>query len=218
MTTTDLSDPRAFFETLQHDLGPKAKPEYLVYRPREVILEESAPVRRMLIVRHGEVAAWSGGKHVCDYIADKEARHGSLPILSASDYCYSSGSTYTYVAAEHVEILAIDTRVLIDMGKKRTALALLRNMILFSDMGAKLREKIAEEYARTELACFAPDLPESALLRDDPETNEKHYLDFALRALGELTIGRMMRSDHRSTAIVALKRPEKRLRTTTIKE
>jgi len=44
----DLTDPQAFFTMLAHDLGPKAKPEYLAYRAGETILEECAPVRRML--------------------------------------------------------------------------------------------------------------------------------------------------------------------------
>src|SRR6187551_338310 len=86
----DSTDPQAFFRNLTHDLGPKAKPEYLAYRPREVILEESAPVRRMLMVRHGSVIASSNGKHVCRYIADPANRYGNLPVLSATDYCYSS--------------------------------------------------------------------------------------------------------------------------------
>ena len=205
--TLDLSDPQTFFETLTHDLGPKARPEYLVYRPGETIVEEAAPVRRMLIVRHGDVTLTVRGERVCTYVADQQQRFGALPILSASDYCYSSGSSYTYVAATHVEILAIDTRVLIDMGKKRTALALLRNMVLFSDMGVPLRGKLADEFARTGIAGFNPEMPEDLILRHDAHLHEKSYLDFALRALGDLTIGRMVRSDHPSTAIAPLKRP-----------
>ncbi len=203
----EIKDPHAFFESLTHDLGPKAKPEYQAYREGEVILEECAPVRRMLIVRYGDVAVTAGGRHVCRYIADQSKRSGALPILSASDYCYSSGSTYTYLAETHVEILAIDTRVLIDMGKKRTTLTLLRNLILFSDMGARLREKIAEEFERTGLPCFSPTLPEDKVLRYEPAAFEEYYLDFALRVMGELTIGRMVRSDCPSTAIAALPRP-----------
>ncbi|HTK60022.1 MAG TPA: hypothetical protein VL283_02350 [Candidatus Baltobacteraceae bacterium] len=203
----DSTDPQAFFKNLTHDLGPKAKPEYLAYRPREVILEESAPVRRMLMVRHGDIVALTGGAQVCRYIADPAARSGSLPILSATDYCYSSGSTYTYVAETSVEIMTIDTRVLIDMGKRRTTFVLLRNLVLFSDMGARLREKIAEEFDRTGLPCFDPALPEDMVLRLDPQRYEKDYLDFALRVMGELTIGRMVRSDYPSTAITALPRP-----------
>jgi len=203
----DITDPREFFECLVHDLGPKAKPEYLAYRPGEVILEESAPVRRMLLVRHGSVIASSNGKHVCRYIADPANRYGNLPVLSATDYCYSSGSSYAYVAETDVEIMTIDTRILIDMGKRRTNLVLFRNLVLFSDMGKKLREKIAEEFDRTGLVCFGPDVPEKDVLRYHPAAFEEYYLDFALRVMGELTIGRMVRSDHPSTAIVALERP-----------
>src|SRR5687768_8463340 len=176
----DITDPRAFFKTLVHDLGPKAAPSYLAFRPGEVIMEECAPVNRMLIVRHGDVEARTAGKHVCTYIADQKARFDTLPILSASDYCYNSGSSYTYVAQTHVEILAIDTRVLIDMGKRDTILVLLRNLILFSDMGARLREKIAEEFERTGLVCFDPNQPESKILRHEPHAFEEYYRDFAL--------------------------------------
>lgn len=204
--TGDSKDPQAFFKNLTHDLGPKAKPEYLAYRPGEIILEESAPVRRMLMVRYGSVLATTNGKFNCRYITDPAASSGSLPILSATDYCYSSGSSYTYVAETPVEIVTIDTRVLIDMGKRRTTFVLLRNLVLFSDMGARLREKIKEEHDRTELPCFDPALPEDQVLRYEPRTYEKDYLDFALRVMGELTIGRMVRSDHPSTAIAALPR------------
>jgi len=203
----DLTDPRAFFETLTHDLGPKARPEYLAYRPGEVILEESAPVRRMLLVRHGDVAAMSNGRRVSTYIAEPANRYGNLPVLSATDYCYSSGSSYTYVAETSVETMTIDTRVLIDMGKRNTNLVLFRNLVLFSDMGAALRKKITEEFERTGLMCFSPEVPEEDLLRYHPSVFEEYYLDFAHRVMGELTIGRMVRSDHPSTAIVALERP-----------
>lgn len=202
-----IFDPRAFFETLTHDLGSRAKPEYLAYRPGQVIMEESAPVRRMLLVRHGDVAAFSNGRRVCTYIADPGDRFGAIPILSASDYCYSSGSSYEYVAETDVEIMTIDTRVLIDMGKRRTTLVLLRNLVLFSDMGARLREMIEEEFERTGLVCFNPALAEAKILRYEPQAFEEYYLDFALRAMGELTVGRMVRSDCPSTAILALKRP-----------
>lgn len=203
----DLTDPQAFFRILTHDLGPKAKPEYLTYHAGETILEECAPVRRMLIVRHGDVEARSAGRRVCTYIADRDSRFDALPILSASDYCYSSGSSYDYVALTHVEILAIDTRVLIDMGKRDTVLVLLRNLVLFSDMGAKLREMIAQEFDRTGLICFNPKLSEEEILRLEPHTFEEYYRDFALRAMADLTVGRMARSDYPSTAITALPRP-----------
>jgi|GEM_PF-3760359 len=203
----DLTDPQAFFTMLAHDLGPKAKPEYLAYRAGETILEECAPVRRMLLVRHGDVVATVNGRHDCRYIADPKLRYDTLPILSATDYCYNSGSSYTYVAETAVEILTIDTRILIDMGKRKTNLVLFRNLVLFSDMGAVLRKKIADEFDRTGLMCFNPEVPEECLLRYHPAVFEEYYLDFALRVMGELTIGRIVRSDHPSTAIVALERP-----------
>jgi signal-transduction protein with cAMP-binding, CBS, and nucleotidyltransferase domain len=205
--TGEITDPQAFFKNLTHDLGPKARPEYLAYRPGEVILEESAPVRRMLMVRYGDVVASTGDKMICRYISDHAARGGSLPILSATDYCYSSGSSYTYVAETDVEIMTIDTRILIDMGKRKTNLVLFRNLVLFSDMGVKLRQMIAEEFERTGLMCFSPEVSEEDILRYHPTTFEEFYLDFAMRAMGELTIGRMVRSDHPSTAITALQRP-----------
>jgi len=198
--------PREFFETLEHELGKKARPEYLAFRPGEVILKQRDPVRQMMLVRYGDVEISHDGKPVCVYVSDPETRNGALPILSASDYCYGRPSGDTYVALTEVEIMTIDTRMLIDMGKRETILVLMRNMILFSDMGADLRQKIKEEFETTGLICFNPQLPESKILRHEGATFEEYYLDFALRTMFQLLMGRMVRSDHRSTAIVALPR------------
>ena len=199
--------PREFFETMEHERGRKAKPEYLAFRAGEIILKQGDPVRHLMLVRYGEVEISHGGKPVCSYVSDPGARHGALPILSASDYCYGRRSADTYVALTEVEIVTIDTRLLIDMGKRETILVLLRNLVLFSDMGAALRQMISKEFERTGLVCFDPTLPESKVLRHEGATFEEYYLDFALRAMFELMVGRMVRSDHRSTAIVALRRP-----------
>ena len=201
-------DPRAFFENLRHRHGEKARAEYLAFREGEVILREGDDVRKLLLMRCGEVALLTGGKLVSTYVADRQARNGASAIISAADYCYSTPSSYMAVAQTHVEILAIDTRVLRDMGLQDTILLLCRNMLLFSDMAVAMRAKIEEEFERTGLPCFSPDLPEDQILRMEPASFEEYYRDFAARAMADLMAGRIYRAreEHRSTAIVALPR------------
>lgn len=204
----DLTDPRAFFDTLEHELGDKARPDYLAFREGEEIVREGEHVRRLLMMRYGEADLTTGGRRICTYVADQTQRRGAMPIISASDYCYSTPSGTTAVARTDVEILAFDTRVLKDMGRRGTIFVLFRNLLLFSDMGVPARRMLQAEFDRTGMFCFDPGLPEDKILRLEPETCEEYYLDFGLRAMSELMTGRIVRAreDLRSTAISALPR------------
>jgi len=204
--SADIIDPREFFDRLVHRLGDRAKPEYLAFRAGDVILRQGEHVRSLLLMRYGEVGLSIDGCLVSTYIADRKTRNGASPIISAADYCYSTPSSYAATALTDVEIMAIDTRVLKDMGQRDTILLLCRNLALFSDMAQAMREKLREEFERTGLPCFSPDLPEDKILRFQPHSFEPYYLDFASRAMAELMAGRIYRAreDMRSTAIAAL--------------
>ncbi|MEK7546422.1 MAG: hypothetical protein AAB554_05125 [Patescibacteria group bacterium] len=201
------SNPRAFFRLVTHldGLDGKTGVKRVRYDPGDVIRQQGERVRTMLMILKGDVGAHRDGKHACTYIPGM--RSDAIPVLSASDYCFSRPSTYRFVASTPVELITLDTRVIVKMGLRDDIFSLFRSMLLFSDMGVDLREALAEEYARTTNPCFDPSLSENEILRFYTEEERDACFDFTAREMGRLTIERIVRSDQRSTAIVALVRP-----------
>lgn len=205
---TGIIDPHEFFDRLTHRDGDKAETRLRIYGAGDMILPQGGHVDRLLMLLEGEVELAIDGKLISTYLTGRDGRNGAWPIISAADYFYSTPSSYAATALAKSKVVEIDTRLLRTLGKKGDILLVCRNLLLFSDMAVAMREKLEEEFERTGLPCFAPEVSEGLKLRLEPGAFESHYLDFALRAMADLMAGRnyRTRAEMRSTAIVALPR------------
>lgn len=192
-----------FFETLEHESEGKAKPEVLNFRHGQIILDEGQDVRKLMIVKEGTVEMRLGDRHIRTF----EGGTGKTPILCAKDYFHAATSTWRHVViSDTVKLLAVDSRLLIDMGCKQSLVVLLRELLRASDMAGELHLKLRDEFIATGNPGFNPKTPERYLCYD-PAEHDAAYRGFAQRIMEELSLQRIKRSSRPSIRIKALPRP-----------